>query len=125
MTVVDLPILMRKLSIALEELSPQQINGILSNDVRVKIKLVPTREKKIEEAEPADLEKYLAELREMKDRMSGTEMLEGLKKSVLQSLAKKLQLSIDSSLSKEKLTARIVERAIGLRLRQDAFAQLS
>lgn len=125
MTVVDLPILMRKLSIALEELSPQQINGILSNDVRVKIELVPTREKKIEEAEPADLEKYLAELREMKDRMSGTEMLEGLKKSVLQSLAKKLQLSIDSSLSKEKLTARIVERAIGLRLRQDAFAQLS
>lgn len=121
MNLIDSPVLMRKLSLAFEELSEKQIDAILSEKLNIKITLVKIHSTSRPEV-PVD--EYLEKLNAMSDRQSGEVFLSVLNKSELQALAKKLDLSVDSSIAKDKLVNKVVERAIGLRLRQEAFAQI-
>jgi hypothetical protein len=125
MNAIALPLLMRKLSFALDELSSDQINRILKDELRFKIELVTDITKKETPHLEINVDAYVDKLNEMNDRQSGIKFLGNSTKAVLQVLAKRYQLSVDSSISKEKMVDRIVERAIGLRLRQEAFAQLN
>ena len=125
MTTREIAALMRKLSIALEKLPPDQIERLLADEVQLNISLTPIKTQKVKDGADFDPSLYLSRLSDVSDRPRGAEVLQGLTKSDLQLLAKRINLSVDTSLVKERLIDRIVERVVGLRLRQDAFAQIT
>jgi hypothetical protein len=123
-TVQISPALVEKFAQALAGLSPEQLDSLLQDRARLKIALVANRATSSAPRAEVDLDGCAAKLRLLTDRAAGCELLASLNKPTLRALAKKFDLSVDSSATKDKLIDRIVERVIGLKLRQDAFAQL-
>ncbi len=118
-------IVVSKLANLIEEFNEQQLEQFLKNDAEIKIVIKPFKVQK-EQVDYSDTaEHYLEQLRTVNERSQGSEMLSPLTKPLLHCLAKQLNLSVDTSTPKNKLIERIVERSIGLRLRQEAFAQLT
>jgi hypothetical protein len=120
----DVRIVMRKLNEAMQALTDEQIHRIARGEAAVEITLVSARPK-VEPKENLDVADWLNKLQGMKDRGSGVELLSELGKPLLQALARDLDLAVDKATTKERLIERIVERSIGLRLRRDAFAQIT
>ena len=125
MTTREIAALMRKLSIALEKLPSDQIERLLADEMQLNISLTPVKTLKVKDSAGFDPASYLGRLSAVSDRPEGALVLQGLTRSDLQLLAKRINLSVDSSMVKERLIDRIVERVVGLRLRQDAFAQIT
>ena len=118
------PDLLQKIVVAIHDLSESQIEKILNDQACLRISVVTNRTKSVVGPAAEHVEECLQKLRQAGSREVGTEVLSGINKKLLEAVAKKLDLSIDSSITKDRLIDRIVERAVGLRLRQDAFARL-
>ena len=125
MTTTEIAKLMQKLSMALEKLPPDQIERLLADEVQLSISLVTVKAQREKVSCSFEPSVYVALLADASDRVQGATVLRDLTKDSLQTLAKHINLSLDSSVTKDRLVDRIVERAVGLRLRQDAFAQIA
>jgi hypothetical protein len=125
----ELSILMQRLSKAIEKLSSKDIQLILSDSAEVDISVKPVQvtakpEETISNGVSIDFSAISAQLDRMESRASGSQFLKNLTKLQLQELAKRFSVSVDSGASKERIVEKIVERKIGLRLRQNAFSQV-
>ena len=96
----------------------------MTGKLKLKVSLVPNRENHSSIISEVNVDSYIEELKKFPDRPSAEIFLSTLKKNELQSLAKKYDLSVDGSIAKDKLVLKLVERAVGLKLRQEAFSQI-
>ena len=124
MTATEIAILMRKFSAAIEVLPEEQIQKMLADDVFLGITCTQIRSPIISNP-PVDVSSYVALLDAANDRVSGINIVKDLNKTSLLTLAKTIHLSVDGSMTKDRLIEKIVERSVGLRLLQDAFAQIN
>lgn len=125
----ELAFLMQSLGEALKKLSPHDIQLVLSNKASVGIVVTPSADlvqrnsSKSVSQTPISIDFYMDKLDQSNSREDGMLILKDLNKSQLQILAKHISVSVDSGTSKERIIEKIVERRVGLRLRQNAFAQ--
>jgi hypothetical protein len=124
MNSLNFSMLLNKLSLSLEEFSPEQFNDVMTGKLKLKVSLVPNRENHSSIISEVNVDSYIEELKKFPDRPSAEIFLSTLKKNELQALAKKYDLSVDGSIAKDKLVLKLVERAVGLKLRQEAFSQI-
>lgn len=130
MSAYELSILMQHLGQAIEKLNSQDFQLLLANKATVNIVVTPSTEKmchaipKSEVIGQSELTTLIQQLDDSSSRDQGALLLKSLTKAQLQSLAKYISVSVDSGASKDRIVEKIVERRVGLRLRQDAFAQV-
>ena len=124
MNSLNFSMLLYKLSLSLEDFSPEQFNDVMTGKLKLKVSLVPNRENHSSIISEVNVDSYIEELKKFPDRPSAEIFLSTLKKNELQALAKKYDLSVDGSIAKDKLVLKLVERAVGLKLRQEAFSQI-
>ncbi len=124
----ELANLMQHLSSAIQKLSADDVALLLANKATVAIAVTPLT-KAGHDAKPAtatsqNVSQIAADLDKASSREEGAALLKTLSKAELQSLAKHFSVSVDSSANKERFVEKIVERKVGLRLRQNAFSQV-
>jgi hypothetical protein len=124
----ELANLMQHLSVAIQKLSVDDVALLLANKASVDILVIPSSRvnhaSKLGMAVTPNLSQITNQLDAASSREEGATVLKMLSKVELQSLAKHFSVSIDSSANKEKIIEKIVERKVGLRLRQNAFSQV-
>lgn len=124
----ELANLMQHLSAAMQKLSANDVALLLANKASVDILVTPTPKvnqvSKLVVADRLNISQITHKLDVALSREEGASELKTLSKTELQLLAKHFSVSVDSSANKEKLVEKIVERKIGLRLRQNAFSQV-
>ena len=128
MSASEIALLLQRFGVALEKLNPTEIKLLLTDMASMEIVVSPSPDnKQISTAKAAavdiDVTAIANELESSVSREDGVMLLENLTKQQLLAVAKHISLAVDSSLSKARLIEKIVERRVGLRLRQDAFAQ--
>lgn len=122
----ELAILMQHLGAAIEKLNPMDIQLLLANKATFDIVVTPAsggRPAKPSAMGLHDVEMWIERLDASLSRELGVALLRDLNKAQLQAIAKHISVSVDGSASKDRIVEKIVERRVGLRLRQDAFAQ--
>jgi len=125
----ELAILMQHLGAAIEKVNPIDIQLLLANKATFDIVVTPASggrsagSHKPTAMDLHDVEMWIERLDASLSRELGVALLRDLSKAQLQAIAKHISVSIDSSASKDRIVEKIVERRVGLRLRQDAFAQ--
>lgn len=124
MNSLNFSMILNKLSLSLEGFSPAQFDDVLAGKLKFKVSLVPNRVNQLSINSEIDVVLYIEELKKFPDRSSAEIFLLKLKKNELHALAKKYDLSVDGSIAKDKLVGKLVERAVGLKLRQEAFSQI-
>lgn len=128
MKTLELALLMQRIGAAIEKLNPKDVQLLLANKASVNIVVTPIATS-VESAakksviDHVDIEAIASKLGRSVSREQGTEVLRSLNRAQLQALAKHISVSVDSGATKDKLIEKVVERCVGLRLRQDAFAQ--
>lgn len=124
----ELANLMQHLSAAIQKLSANDVALLLANKASVDILVTPTPKvnhvSKLGVADTLNISQITSKLDAALSREDGANELKTLSKTELQLLAKHFSVSVDSSANKEKLIEKIVERKVGLRLRQNAFSQV-
>lgn len=128
MTVSEIAFLVQRFGLALEKLHPTEVKLLLADRASMEIVVTPDQcKKQISTAKGTtvelDITAVAVELEKSASREDGVTLLENLTKQELLAVAKHISLSVDSGLNKARLIEKIVERRVGLRLRQDAFAQ--
>jgi hypothetical protein len=122
--------LMQHLSATVAQLDETQADQVLSNEASLSIVIKPIRGESKAQIKRQQMNARLSlasivdQLNILSTREDGCALLEGLTRFDLQELAKFVCIAVDGSMNKEKLVERIVERKIGLRLRQNAFAEV-
>lgn len=127
MSASELSLLMQQLIPAIEQLGAKEIKLLLANKATLNLTVTPidlTQKTPIQMLSigSSEVDEVAAQLEVATSRSQGTEILKTLNKTHLQALAKKFSISADSGITKDRLVEKIVERRVGLRLRQDAFA---
>lgn len=124
----ELANLMQHLSAAIQKLSANDVALLLANKASVDILVTPKSKvnqvSKLGATDALDISQITSQLDAASSREEGAIELKTLSKTELQSLAKHFSVSVDGSANKDKLIEKIVERKVGLRLRQDAFSQV-
>ncbi|MGB4118492.1 MAG: hypothetical protein WBK51_18275 [Polaromonas sp.] len=124
----ELANLMQHLSAAMQKLSANEVALLLANKASVDILVTPTSKghpvSKSGTTDTLNISQITNQLDAALSREEGATELKTLSKTELQLLAKHFSVSVDSSANKEKLIEKIVERKVGLRLRQNAFSQV-
>lgn len=124
----ELANLMQHLSAAIQKLSANDVALLLANKASVDILVTPTSKahpvSKLGTTDTLNIGQITQQLDAASSREAGATELKTLSKTELQLLAKHFSVSVDSSANKEKLIEKIVERKVGLRLRQNAFSQV-
>lgn len=124
----ELATLMQHLSVAIQKLSDNDVALLLANKASVDILVTPTIKvnhvSKLGDTDTLDFARITNLLDAALSREQGAFELKTLNKTELQMLAKHFSVAVDSSANKEKLIEKIVERKVGLRLRQNAFSQV-
>ena len=124
----ELANLMQHLGAAMQKLSANDVALLLANKASVDILVTPTSKvnqvSKLGAIDTLDISQITSQLDAASSREEGAIKLKTLSKTELQSLAKHFSVSVDSSANKDKLIEKIVERKVGLRLRQNAFSQV-
>ena len=122
--------LMQQLSMAAMQLSEKDVERVLANRASLSIVIKPKRvdstirnEFHASHAE-SDFLPVLQHLETLSARNDGYVLLKDFKRLELEKLARQVYIAVDSSMNKEKLIERIIEKKIGLRLRQNAFAEI-
>lgn len=128
MNASEIALLLQRFGVALEKLNPTEIKLLLTDMASMEIVVSPSPDnKQISTAKAVtvdiDVTAIANELGSSVSREDGVMLLENLTKQQLLAVAKHISLAVDSSLTKARLIEKIVERRVGLRLRQDAFAQ--
>lgn len=125
----ELALLMQRLGAAVDELDPRDVKLVLNNKAFMSIVVTPVAKEsqgvssRQDAVHQGEAEHIAARLEASLSREQGAALLKALNKPQLLGLAKYISVSIDTSATKERLIEKIVERKVGLRLRQDAFAQ--
>lgn len=124
----ELANLMQHLSAAIQKLSANDVALLLANKASVDILVTPKSKvnqvSKLGATDALDISQITSQLDAASSREEGAIELKTLSKTELQSLAKHFSVSVDGSANKDKLIEKIVERKVGLRLRQNAFSQV-
>lgn len=128
MSNLELANLMQHLSAAMQKLSANDVALLLANKASVDILVTPTSKTnhvtKLGTVATLNVPQITTQLDAATSREEGAIELKTLSRTELQSLAKHFCVSVDSSANKDKLIEKIVERKVGLRLRQNAFSQV-
>ena len=125
----ELSMLMQQLGAAIEKLNPRDVQLLLASKGAIDIVVTPLHDgqpngsNKTIAIMESDLLALVDSLDTSVSRDQGATLLKELSKAQLQALAKHISVSVDSGANKDRLVEKIVERRVGLRLRQDAFAQ--
>lgn len=129
----ELAFLFQQFGLAIQKLRPDDLALLLDNKASFDILVIPSPIEKINSysksktdivATSFDCAKIAQKLNDSPTREMGILALKELNRIQLNILAKYFSISVDSSSNKDKLIEKIVERKIGLRLRQDAFSQV-
>lgn len=123
MNTSHLSVIMQRLGKAIERLPVDQIELLMQDKANIKILVTPRSidSKNAEVFSELELSDLNSNLADAVSREDGVRFLSGLTKVQLIVFAKHCSVSVDNSIGKEKVIEKIVERKVGLRLRQGAF----